>query len=250
MPWLSLIAFLVFLSKLGCEGIPQIGAPYYPLVAAAVLVSPFVDEFHRKRFARGAAFLLAATVLLPLILYPARPLIPWRLLPERAGFLQRVREKYEFWAKMRDDLAPLRAELPRDVHDVGYACAFRDTSYGLWKPFGTRAFHEMGIQSSRARFPAQGVGYAVLDARGIEARYGIDLQTWLAKHRASALFTMSRERALVEDQKGAPEVWYLVRFEQNYRESAGGSEDTGQASQLPPHAGDNPVPDDNPTHRP
>jgi len=218
MPWLTLIAFVAYLTNLGSEGIARIGAPYYPLLAAALLRSASVDQFHRTRLARIVAVLLAVLVFPVLVLSPARPLVPWRLLPANGGALQKVRDKYQFWSLLRDDLAPLRAQLPREVHDFGYACGFRDTSYGLWKPFGSRVFHEMGIQSSPTQFPAEGVGYAVLNARGIEARYDLDLNEWLEENHASIIFKMSRERALAEQDLGHPEEWYLVRFDVNYLE--------------------------------
>ena len=46
---------------------------------------------------------------------------------------------------MRDDLAPLREQLPPGVTRLGYAAGFRDTSYGLWKPFGSRVVVELGL---------------------------------------------------------------------------------------------------------
>ena len=74
---------------------------------------------------------------------------------------------------MRDDLAPLRAQLPLGVTRLGYAAAFKDTPYGLWQPFGSRVVVELGLPLGTKARPPANLEYAVVTADGLRARYGM-----------------------------------------------------------------------------
>ncbi len=122
-----------------------------------------------------------------------------------------IAAKYNYWDSMRDDLAPLRHQLPPDVTRLGYAGKFLDTSYGLWKPLGRRVVVELGLSLGAKPPPPAGLEYAVVTVRGLQERYGMSLPAWLEFARAEIVFEMERNTSLTGTHP-AYEIWYLVRF--------------------------------------
>jgi hypothetical protein len=124
----------------------------------------------------------------------------------------KIAAKYRIWSDLRDDLAPLRNALPPEATKLGYAGAFRDTSYGLWKPLGHRVVVELGLPlGSKSRSPPD-LNYAVVTERGLEKRYAMDLKAWLDDAGGKVVFEHQRNVGL--DTRLAPEYesWYLVKL--------------------------------------
>ena len=180
-PWLAWIAYLVYLGKLGSDASPRIAAAYYPLLLVPLLRWPRVAALERKKFSGWLAGFAAASVIPIILLTPARPLVPVPALVRvvHNPAIGKVAGQYRFWDCLRDDLAPLRNQLPPGVTRLGYAAGFRDTSYGLWKPFGSRVIVELGLPPGAKTPPPADLDYAVVTERGLEQRYGMDLKTWL-----------------------------------------------------------------------
>jgi hypothetical protein len=208
------LAFGVYLAKLGSYESARIAAPYYPLLLASLLVGSRLAWLERKPFFHGLACVSALTVLPVIILTPARPLLPIHALARHGGppALQKMVAQYQFWAGLRDDLAPVRAALPPDAVKLGYGGGFFDTSYGLWKPFGGRQFVELGLPLGSHLPPPAGLKYAVVTAEGLKLRYGMGLPEWLASTGGKVISTCQRDRRL--DAHSAPEyeAWYIVEF--------------------------------------
>ena len=147
-------------------------------------------------------------------LTPARPLIPIQTLAQKfpRPAWQKLAEKYQVWASLRDDLAPLRAQLPPGTTRLGYGAGFHDTPYGLCSPLGSREIIELGLPLGSGKLPPPDLQYAVVTERGLQERGQPDLKTWLARTGGEVVFEYPRNVML--DGHSAPkyESWYLVKL--------------------------------------
>ena len=213
-PWLAWISYLVFLAKLGSNHSARIAAPYYPLLLVTLLRCPRVAALEKKKLAGVLAVLAAATVLPVIFLTPARPLIPIQTLARitRRPALEKIAEQYRFWNSLRDDLAPLRSQLPPEVTRLGYAAGFLNTPYGLFQRFGSREIVELGLPLGSGRLPPPDLRYAVVTDRGLQERFQMDLKTWLDRVGGNIIFTYSRNVMLDAHSPPKYESWYLVKL--------------------------------------
>ena len=214
-PWLAWIAYAVYLAKLGSDHSPRIAAAYYPLLLITLLRWPRVAAVERKKISGVLAGCAAATLIPVIILTPARPLIPIQTLARvtHNPAIGKIAEQYHFWDYLRDDLAPLREQLPPDANCVGFAGGFHDTAYGLWKPFGSRDIIELGVPAGpHAPLPPADLKYAVVTTRGLSERYNLSLNEWLSAVGGQIIFEYPRNVML--DAHSAPkyESWYLVKL--------------------------------------
>jgi hypothetical protein len=214
-PWTAWLAFAVVLAKVGfASHIPRYGAPFYPFLVISILLLPRIAALERRRIAAMISGFAALAVVPVILLTPARPLVPVEKIASifHRPALQSLAAQYHFWADLRDDLAPMRNHLPPGVTRLGYAAGFRDTPYGLWKPFGSRQVVELGLPlGSRAKPPAD-LAYAVVTERGLQQRYGVDLKTWLNSTGGHIVFEQQRDTSLVAHSEQTYESWYLVEF--------------------------------------
>ena len=214
-PWLAWIAYAVYLAKLGSDHSPRIAAAYYPLLLITVLRWPRVAALERKKISGVLAGCAAATLIPVIILTPARPLIPIQALARVAHSpaVGKIAEQYHFWDYLRDDLAPLREQLPPDATHVGFAGGFHDTPYGLWKPFGSRMIIELGVPAGpHAPLPPPDLKYAVVTARGLQERYNLTLAEWLTAAGGEIIFEYPRNVMLDAHSPPKYESWYLVKL--------------------------------------
>jgi hypothetical protein len=213
--WLAWFSYFVFLAKLGSYHSARIAAPYYPLLLLPLLRNTRVQTFERKRWAGILAVVASASVLPVIFLTPARPLIPIQTLTKiiHRPAIEKISEKYQLWDGLRNDLAPLRRQLPADAVRLGYAGGFHDTPYGLCKPPGSRAIFELGLPLGTDSLPPPDLKYAVVTARGIQERYHSTLPSWLALTHAQVIFEYPRNNALDSHTASQYESWFLVRFD-------------------------------------
>jgi hypothetical protein len=203
------------LAKVGfAEHIPRYGASYYPLVIISILLLPRIAALERRRIAAVLSGFSILAVVPVILLTPARPVIPVERLAQifHRPALQTIAVNYHYWAVMRDDLAPLRDQLPPGVTRLGYAAGLRDTSYGLWKPFGSRLVVELGLPLGSQSKPPADMHYAVITERGLQQRYGMDLKTWLNFTGGQVVFEHRHNVNLLAHSDPHYESWYLVKF--------------------------------------
>jgi len=214
VPWLAWLAFAVYLAKLGSDHSPRIAAAYYPLLLVALLRCPKVASLERRKFFGVLAGIAAVMVIPVIILTPTRPLFPAQTFARITGSpaLAKVAEQYHFWASLRDDLSPLRDQMPPDATRLGYAAGFHDTAYGLWKPFGSRVIVDLGLPLASGNLPPPDLQYAVVTERGIRERYQFDLKTWLDRTGGEIIFTYPRNVMLDAHSPPKYESWYLVKL--------------------------------------
>ena len=102
--------------------------------------------------------------------------------------------------------------MPAGTARLGFAGAFLDTSYGLWKPLDSRVVVELGLPLGSNPKPDPGLDYAVVTERGVKERFAMDLEQWRQFANAEIMFELKRNASL--DAHSAPrfESWYLVRL--------------------------------------
>jgi len=145
---------------------------------------------------------------------PVRPLVPMQTAARvtHVHALEKLAEQYGFWAWLRDNLAPLREQLPPDAARLGYAAGLRDTPYGLFSPLGSRTVVELGLPLGGLSFPPPDLKYAVVTERGLQERYQLDLQTWLARAAGDIILTYPLNVNLESHSAPKYESWYLVKL--------------------------------------
>jgi len=213
-PWLAWFSYLVFLTKLGSDHSARIAAPYYPLLLVTLLRCPRVAVWERNKISGLVAGCAALTVVPVILLTPVRPLVPVQTLARvfTRPVLQKLAGAYHFWDVLRDDLAPLRDQLPPDAVRLGYAAGFHDTPYGLFQPLSHRTIVELGLPLGSAPLPTPGLRYAVVTKRGLQERWQLDLKTWLNRVGGETIFTFPRNVMLDAHSPPKYEYWYLVKF--------------------------------------
>jgi hypothetical protein len=211
--WLSLVSFVVLLAKLGSGHTARNAATYYPLLYIFLLRWPRLAALERRPLAGVFSGVAALAVVPVILLTPARPLVPVEQLAHvfPRPTLQKIAARYHTWDVMRDDLAPMREQLPPGTRRLGFAAGFRDTPYGLCKPLGQRVMVELGLPLGTKTLPPADLEYAVITARGLRERYEMNLPAWLAFARAEIIFELKRNTSLTGSDS-AFEPWYLVKF--------------------------------------
>jgi hypothetical protein len=124
--------------------------------------------------------------------------------------VSKILEKYRMWEALRDDLAPMREHLPPNEAIIGYAGAFKDTSYGLWKPFGSRTILEVEIPIGMPTGPRPLPGFVVATSGGIEQRCGQSLDEWMRKEHKEIRYSFKRSLSLEAGDGGGVDEWYLL----------------------------------------
>lgn len=214
VPWLTWLAFAVYLAQLGSDHSPRIAAAFYPLLLVALLRCPPAAVLERKKVFGVLAGGAAVMVIPVIILTPARPLVPAQALARLTGSsaIIKIAEQYQFWENLRDNLAPLRDQLPTGTVRLGYAAGWRDTPYGLFKPLGSRSIVELGLPLASCALPPTDLEYAVVTERGIRERYALDLKLWLARAGGEIIYTYPLNLQLEAHSAPRLEPWYLVKL--------------------------------------
>jgi hypothetical protein len=213
-PWLAWASYAVFLVKLGSNHSARIAMPYYPLLLIPLLRCPKIAAFERGNFSGLAAGLAAFSVLPIILTTPVRPLVPVQAIARatHSHGLARLAGQYAFWGWLRDNQAPLRAQLPPEATRLGYAAGFLDTPYGLFKPFGTRTIVELGLPPGSGNPVPADLKYAVVTERGLQQRGQPGLKTWLERSGGQIIFTNQHNDVLDAHTPAKYESWYLVKL--------------------------------------
>ena len=208
------VALAVCLAKLGSEAGPRLLLPYYLPALLPLLLLPVQGTLLRLRFWRGLLFLLALGVLPVLVLSVSRPLWPAVTVTARlaethpaSAACRRLAATYAAYAQRNDVLAPLRAKLPADAHEIGFIAGSNDTDYSLWRPFGQRR-----VRYLRADLPpflaAPDLEWVVVKADLWPEVSPVPLATWAAEHHAELVATVP----IVELVSWGPENWSVLHF--------------------------------------
>ncbi|MEI9898298.1 MAG: hypothetical protein WDN28_31690 [Chthoniobacter sp.] len=212
-----LLAFGIFLAKMGSEQDARLAAPYYPLLLIVVLGASGHEWVSRQTWWRVCAVAVALSILPAVILSPARPLWPARAVlaalaqstPSNAT-LQRAQTVYSVYARRDDFLAPLKRQLPVGARTVGFVPNRNDLQGTLWKPFGSRKIVEVLTPSPTDPALAVLRGSAIITSeRALAERFHLTPETYAAaihgKIIASAMIAQKVSLGLEE--------WVLISVE-------------------------------------
>ena len=146
----GLVAFGVYLIKMGTESGPRLLSSYYPLLIMGAFAVRGGESLPRFRLWRLGAILAALSAFPAVMLTPSRPLIPVKTaltvaphmgLP--AASLERMGRVYDVYQQRADVLAPIREALPSDTRTVGWLGGGDIPQIALWRPFGSRQVVEI-----------------------------------------------------------------------------------------------------------
>jgi len=136
----GLISLLFFMAKMGSESTARLLLPYYPFLLLLPLGFWRLPSVAARKLAPFFT-LLCATVLVGLILSPARPLFPVEkflaLMGDSPRFA-RVRQVYQTYMQRGTCWDPVLIILPPNIKTLGFFSHGDDLEAPLWRPFGLR----------------------------------------------------------------------------------------------------------------
>ena len=144
-PWFflgmaGLGSLLFYMAKMGSEATARLLLPYYPLLFLLPLGFWSLPSGTLRKLAPFFT-LLSSTVLVGLILSPARPLFPVQKLLTLMGDsprFARVCQVYQAYMQRGTCWDPILTIVPPDVKTLGFFSHEDDLEAPLWKPFGLR----------------------------------------------------------------------------------------------------------------
>ncbi len=209
----SWVALLAFCTQSGMSNAARIIAPYYPFIAASLIIGAAQSDLVRRRWWRMLAGTTVLLAFLVLVLSPDRPLWPARTILSRwsirhpgQGWAGRALEVYTLYAQRPDALAAVRALLPPGIKTIGFVAGVDDNDISLWRPFGSRRVEHF-LLTDPPSLPRSRVQYVVVGGFNLNF-YHLGLQDWLRRNQAELIATTN---AMVKLSEG-PQFWYLTRF--------------------------------------
>ena len=212
------IAFLTSLSLISSNSMSRIAAPYYPLLIATLPWLAWRGPWDRSRVISAAGVCAFAGAILLVAIAPIRPVLPMLTLlrywgeERHSAAAKEILEKYEFWSALRDNLSDLRSALPANRDPIGFAGAERESSYGLWKPLGSRKIFELTSPDPRDLEKSRNVHLLVVTEKGTQVRFGMSLADWLQRYDAQVVYTFKFNSVLDSNTPARITDWMLVTW--------------------------------------
>jgi hypothetical protein len=209
IPWIALgataVSVAAYMAMMGSESTVRLMLPYYPVMAAALLA------ISRRRSPRSAwmrlshAFLPLLCIMPGLVLNPNRPLVPLSTLAQipavPAGMRARIAKLEEAYSSRSDPLHAIRSDLPASCNIIGFAGGPTQSSYSLFKPFGTKRI----IEANRTNIDS--FEWLVAARSGIPERTGKSWDEWFP---GSPYEIVGQYRITFTVLHGTQD-WYLLR---------------------------------------
>jgi len=176
----GLIAFGVFLAKMGSEAGPRLLAPYYPILLFVVLFLVGAKHPIRLRWWRLTRYAVSLIPIIILIIQPARPLFAVDLVRSwsRDGVIGslsgRITTVYQTYQARADALAPLRALLPTYALEIGFIGTEDDPEPSLWQPFGHRTVEDIVNPMNASALP----DFVGLSESSLREQTGRSVEDW------------------------------------------------------------------------
>lgn len=191
----GIIAGMAFVGILAAQATARIISPYYPLLIAAALTLPGMEEATRKRWWRGLAVTASLAALLIVILTPSRPLWPAQTVANvlysrnpDSRLTARISAVYSVYHHRADALAPLREILPSNARVIGFIHGGCDPEVSLWQPLGQRRVTDVigADMTDRPKLDRQGI-QAIVARRSIVEQACGSLENWMRSIHADLL---------------------------------------------------------------
>jgi hypothetical protein len=177
----GLIAFGVFLAKMGSEAGPRLLTPYYPIFLFAVLLLVGIRHPTRQRWWRLTTYAVSLIPVIILIIQPARPLFPVDLLVRSlptegaiGSLSSRIKTVYRTYEARADVLAPVRDLIPASVREIGFIGTGDDPEPSLWQPFGQRMVRDIVNPLDTTSLPE----FVSVSESWLKEQTGQPLETW------------------------------------------------------------------------
>jgi hypothetical protein len=206
------ISILVYMAKSGLSTAARLVTPYYGLLLPALVAPSSQTRMVRSRWWRGSAMLVFLVAGVMVIISPARPLWPARLVLSKLGagnnaLLKRAESVYTVYGRRADGFAPIRERLPKDVGVLGLV-SFDDPETSLWKPFGSLRVEHVLAGDSLGYLQGLGIKYVLLNANDFSRHFGEPFQEWITKMNGEVTEKIS---VTLRATRGATD-WYLVKL--------------------------------------
>ncbi len=210
----AFVALIAFMAKSGVNAAGRLLAPYYLLLAPALLLNPNQAAIIRTHWWRSAALAVLGVAGLLLIFSPARPVWPALTVlakandihPDRAP-LQRAVTVHRLFRERPDALCELLLDLP-DLQKLGVISYIADPVASLWRPFGSRRLYYLTPKDTAESIRANNLEYAVVAEEFFSTIFHQKIEDWLVQVRG----TVVRERTLSLTYAHGAQRWLVVRF--------------------------------------
>ena len=205
--WSPLISLLTLLTQSNLYPIARLLAPYYGLLLPPLLAWPGNGRLVRRYWWRMAAFAVFLLAAVPLILSPARPLLPVEtILATMQHPPERVQTVYSVYRARHDAFAPARDALPPGLTVLGLV-TYDDPETSLWRPFGSRRIIHVCPGDTAADLKRQDIEYILVNP-DIFMKWSGPHDDWLKVMNAEIVRKIPlRLRAGTEGFD-----WYLVKL--------------------------------------
>jgi len=208
--WLALFAFM---AKLGSESAARLAAPYYAGIVIPLLALRSQGLLIAKRWWRLLAAACAISVLPAVLLNPARPLLPVKIILATAkacglngAAIQRVEKVYGVYGNRNDQLEEVRLHLPPGAKVLGFAGIGNESEYSFWKPLGVRKI--IDLKPIKGKIPSlQGLDAIVGSEFGINDRYHLTALE-LARTVQGSMIWEGRVAVMAGRE---PMSWYVIK---------------------------------------
>lgn len=204
----------IFMVQVGSAGPARYLLPFYPLMAAPVLMGPAAVVFFKRRLWRGVAWAIFGSAAMLLILSPPRPLWPAKTVLQSLGaedshrrLVKRAWDVYSAFRVRVDGFRPIVAVLPPDAYPLGLL-AYDEPETDLWRPFGTRRVVQISHLDSADDLRSRGLKYALVSEKTLIKWCHINPVDWLKQVQAEPVQHFELKLLAREDPHG----WLLVRF--------------------------------------
>lgn len=208
------VSFLAVMDKSSLALIARLIAPYYAALLPVLLAHPAQSRIVRARWWQRLCFCVWIVALGVVILPPVRHLWPAETLfrylqarhPSSPTWRQAVID-YDAGGNRSDWLAPVRADLPSDIHRFGLIDNANECETSLWRPFGSRSFYHLTSDDTPATLRREKITCVVIFQESLPDNMTLD--AWLASYHGAIL---SRHTIEVP-QNHETTHWLIVKIE-------------------------------------
>jgi hypothetical protein len=208
------LAWTAYLAKMGSEAAPRLVAAYYIVwIAALLALLPLEGRIVHRWWWKLVGYAAIALVFPLVILSPARPLLPVRLIDTclRIGVpvsvLAHLDEGFRVRSSRFDDLAELRRQIPATETAVGFFGGEDDPGASPWLPFGSHDVIDVNPHDTAGELSARHIHYVFVSDTALSETYKMKIEdlekAWSMTEVAKANLVFKTHRGLA--------VWYLLR---------------------------------------
>ncbi len=208
----TFIAVLALMFRSGLADAARVTAPYYVMMASALLALRGQGRLVRANWWRSLAVLVFAMAGLLLVLSPSRPLWPANYILGKLDstghpLLARAKAVYSIYSERADSFAPARRLIPAGVRVLGVVTA-DDPETSLWRPFGHWRVEHVTHTDSARDLRQRGICYVLADEQDLATYFHCTVKQWVRRIHGKVLAEVTLLLRVTE----GPSRWYLVKL--------------------------------------